>query len=106
MNEVNAKLFDDFKQYLILEDYEVDLIGEESIRGIKGTVKFHFFFDYKYYEYCMYISDNNYKKWATIFLENNDGTFKLNHKGDNRNFNQLEDVIKFTVENAFNEDLL
>lgn len=49
--EINLKLFEDFKSYLLGNGYEVNLDEEESIRGIKKTIKFHFFFDFKYDKY-------------------------------------------------------
>lgn len=34
------------------------------------------------------------------FVENVDGTFKLNHNDDNRTFTEFKNVINFTVEKA------
>ena len=76
MSEVNIKLFDEFKSYLSNENYEVNVIGEQSIEGIKGLKRFIFFFDYKYYQYCMRITENGSKKWTTIFLEDKNGSFR------------------------------
>ena len=96
MNEFNENLFSQFKVYLTNHNYEVDVITEQSIRGIKGKIIFYFFYDFKYYNYCMYINEDGYKKWASIFLENEDGTFILNHDDDRRKFSNLEEIIKFT----------
>lgn len=96
MNEVNNSLFKLFEDYLENHNYEIDVIGEQSVRGIKGLTRFHFFYDYKYYEYCMYIAEDGHKKWASIFLENEDGTFSLNHDDDRRLFKDLFEVIEFT----------
>ena len=96
MSEVNSKLFEDFRTYLISNNYEIDVIDKESVRGIKGQKKFYFFYDYKYYQYCMYIEVDGFKKWATVFLENEDKSFRLNHHDDTRNFSSLANLISFT----------
>lgn len=96
MKEVNYSIFKLFEKYLESQNYEVDVICEYSIRGIKNLTKFHFFYDYKYYEYCMYITQDDYKKWASKFLENEDGTFRLNHDDNKRLFKDLFEVIEFT----------
>lgn len=70
MSEVNNKLFDEFKSYLSNENYEVNVIGEQSIKGIKESKRFRFFFDYKYYQYCMRITENKYYQYCMHITEN------------------------------------
>jgi hypothetical protein len=100
MNEIDVKLFESFEQYLSDKGYKIKHIADESIRGVKNDTVFHFYFDSRYDEYCMYISIDGLKKWATMFLQGENGTFDLNHSNDKRKFDNINEVIQFTLENS------
>jgi len=100
MSEFNRYYIDEFKKFLVKDNYEIDEISESSILGIKNDLKFHMFYDYKYYEYCMYTNKNGFKLWASIFDLNTENKLQLNHKDDKRTFENLDEIIHFTLENS------
>lgn len=93
-------IFEDFKQYLSKNCFKIESLTETSIRGINGekaTEGFimHLFFDYKYDDYVLHVSDKGYKLWASIFKPLGDG-YELNHEDDNRQFKNLQEIIDYT----------
>ncbi|MCR2042628.1 hypothetical protein NSA23_00725 [Anaerosalibacter massiliensis] len=98
MNKHNMSLFNDFKEYLNNNSYEVEEINETSIRGIKGDLKLHLFKETLFDEYVFNINNNGYKIYNTLFVEDKKG-YKLNHKNDNRRFNNIYDIINYTKDN-------
>lgn len=91
-------LFNDFKKYLKDNDYEIDEINDTSIRGIKGQLKIHLFRELLFDEYVFNVNNSGYKVYNTIFVEDGE-VYRLDHKGDNRKFNDVLDIINYTKDN-------
>lgn len=92
-------IFEEFKQYITEKGYDINILSDTSIRGIKGQLTkgfiVHLFFDYKYDEFNLYVSEDGYKLWNSVFIPYKDG-YKLNHKDDKRTFCNLTEIINFT----------
>lgn len=92
-------IFNEFEKYLKENNYQIDKISDTSIRGIKGEMlnRFiaHLFYDYKYDEYNLHISDNGCKLWNSVFKPFENG-YKLNHNDDKREFRNLLEIIDYT----------
>jgi hypothetical protein len=54
--------------------------------------------DYKYDNYVLYISDDGYKLWATIFEPFENG-YKLDHEDEDKEFNNFQEIIDYTNDN-------
>ncbi|MBW9169742.1 hypothetical protein K2F43_00815 [Clostridium estertheticum] len=92
-------ILDEFKKYMIYKEYEIDIISQTSIRGIKDKFKVHLYFDADEEEYILNVTNNGYKLYNTIFIETESG-YKLNHENEEiLLFSNIEDIINYTNNN-------
>ncbi len=95
MESIDTGIFKEFEKYMLDNKYTINVIDEMSIRGIKDTFIVHFYYDWKYYQFVIYVSDNGYKLYATMFLQIENG-YQLNFDNDKRVFGDLKDILQFT----------